>query len=73
MDRGRTGFRGVMPDIWSVANLMLKRYGENAQSESAKRADELAATGDHAGAAVLRRVIDAIMQLANRTSPGQIH
>jgi hypothetical protein len=35
-------FRGVIPeiDMWRVANLMLKRYGENAQSESAKRADE---------------------------------
>src|SRR4051794_7169214 len=30
-------------DIWRAATLMLKRYGENAQSESARRANELAA------------------------------
>ena len=29
-------------EIWRVANLMLKRYGEDAEVESAKRADELA-------------------------------
>ena len=28
-------------DIWRVANLMLKRYGDLAEVESARRADEL--------------------------------
>jgi len=28
-------------DIWRVANLMLKRYGNEAEAESARRADEL--------------------------------
>jgi hypothetical protein len=28
-------------DIWHVANLMLKRYGDEAEAESARRADEL--------------------------------
>jgi hypothetical protein len=28
-------------DIWRVANLMLKRYGDNAEAESARRVDEL--------------------------------
>jgi hypothetical protein len=39
----------VIPDIdiWRAANLMLKRYGEKALEESATRADELAANGDH--------------------------
>jgi hypothetical protein len=43
------GFRPVIPDIdiWRAATLMLKRYGENAQQESAARADELANEGDH--------------------------
>jgi hypothetical protein len=31
---------------------MLKRYGEKALEESTMRADELAAGGDHNGAAV---------------------
>ena len=36
--------------IWRATNLMLKRYGEKALEESAARADELAADGDHDGA-----------------------
>jgi hypothetical protein len=39
-------------DIWRVANLMLKRYGDTALVESARRADELATAGDIAGVAV---------------------
>jgi hypothetical protein len=50
-------------DIWRVANLMLKRYGAEADIESAIRAEELAEAGDWAGEAVWRRIIDAIGQL----------
>ena len=46
-------------DIWRVANLMLKRYGDEADIESAIRAEELAEEGDHNGVAVWRRVIEA--------------
>ena len=60
-------------DIWRVANLMLKRYGDEADIESAIRAEELAEEGDHNGAAVWRRVTSAIEQLANRTPPGLVH
>jgi len=28
-------------DIWRVAKLMLDRYGDEAEAESARRADEL--------------------------------
>jgi hypothetical protein len=37
------------------------------------RADELAAQDDHNGAAVWRRIIHAVGQLANRTPPGPLH
>ena len=47
-------------EIWRVAQLMLKRHGEDAGLESAKRADELAEDGDYNGAAVWRRVVDAV-------------
>ena len=47
-------------DIWRAASLMLKRYGEKALEESAARADELFAEQDHDGAAVWRRIIDAV-------------
>ena len=60
-------------DIWRVANLMLKRYGDEADIESAIRAEELAEEGDHNGAAVWRRIINAIGQLENTTPPGPLH
>ena len=60
-------------DIWRVANLMLKRYGDEADIESAIRAEELADAGDRAGEAVWRRIVDAIGQLENTTPPGPLH
>ena len=45
-------FSGVISeiDIWRAATLMLKRYGDKALEQSATRAQELAADGDHDGA-----------------------
>jgi hypothetical protein len=60
-------------DIWRVASLMLSCYGDEADIESAIRAEELFEEGDHNGAAVWRRVIDAISQLLNTTPPGPVH
>jgi len=47
----------MIPDIniWRVANLMIKRYGDLAEVESARRADEPWEVGDAAGVAVWRR------------------
>jgi hypothetical protein len=39
---------------------MLKRYGEKAVEESATRAAELAADGDHNGEATWRRIAAAV-------------
>ena len=60
-------------DIWRAATLMLKRYGEKALEESAARADELFAEQDHYGAAVWRRIVDAVSQLANTRPTGRPH
>ena len=60
-------------DIWRAASLMLKLYGEKALEESAARADELFAEQDHDGAAVWRRIIDAVGQLANMKPSGRPH
>ena len=60
-------------DIWRAANLMLKRYDDEADIESAIRAEELAAAGNWVGEAVWRRIIDAIGQLENTTPPGPLH
>jgi hypothetical protein len=65
----------VIPEIniWRAANLMLKRYGDKALEESAARADEFAAQDDYNGAAVWRRITDAVGQLANQTPPSALH
>jgi hypothetical protein len=60
-------------DIWRAAQLMLKRYGDEALKESAARADELMAAGDDNGAAVWRRITAAVVELANTTPPGMVH
>jgi hypothetical protein len=60
-------------DIWRAANLMLKRYDDEADIESAIRAEELAEAGDWAGEAVWRLIIDAIGQLGNTIPPGPLH
>ena len=60
-------------DIWRAAQLMLNRYGDKALEESAGRADELAATGDDGAVAVCRRIMAAVVQLANNTPPGPVH
>ena len=60
-------------DIWRVANLMLKRYGDLAEVESARRADELWEAGDAAGVAVWRRVMGAVRRLVNVTPLGPMH
>jgi hypothetical protein len=60
-------------DIWRVADMMIRRYGESAQAESARRADEFADVGDHGVAAVWRRVMRAAAELANTTPTGAVH
>jgi hypothetical protein len=60
-------------DIWRVATLMLKRYGDEADIEGAIRAEERADAGDWVGEAVWRRIIDAVGQLENTTPPGPLH
>ena len=60
-------------DIWRAAKLMLKRYGEKALEESAKRVDELAAGEDYNGIAIWRRITTAVQQLANNTPSGPVH
>jgi hypothetical protein len=60
-------------DIWRAAYLMLRWYGDTAQEESARRADEFAAAADPDGEAGWRRIIAVIGHLANTTPSGPIH
>ena len=54
-------------EIWRAAVLMLSRYVGDAEANSFRRAVELAAEGDHAGAAIWRRITVAIEQLTDTT------
>jgi hypothetical protein len=56
-----------------MSRSLVLAYGERALEESAARADELAAAGDHSGAATWRRIMAAVTQLANKTPPGPVH
>src|SRR5215471_20880494 len=52
-------------EIWRVAALMVSRYAGEAEANSFRRAEESAAEGDHAGAAIWRRIAVAIEQLTD--------
>jgi hypothetical protein len=52
---------------------MIKRYGDTAVEESAARANELALAGDDDGAAIWRRIMSAVTELANKTPPGRVN
>jgi hypothetical protein len=68
-------------EIWRAAVRMLSRYAGDAEANSFRRAMELrqcesrrsapklAAEGDHAGAAIWRRITVAIEQLTDTTGP----
>src|SRR5712671_4072685 len=56
-------------EIWRVAVLMVDRYADEAEANSFRRARERAAEGDHAGAAIWRRVTVAIEHLTDTTGP----
>ena len=76
LDRRRAG---LIPDmisgreIWQTANVMVKRYGEDAATESAKRADELFDEGDADGCAIWRRITEAIKGLAAMEPEGKVN
>ena len=56
-------------DIWRVAVLMVNRYADEAKANSDRRVEELAADGNHVGAAIWRRVTVAIEQLTDTAEP----
>jgi hypothetical protein len=56
-------------DIWRVAVLMVNRYADAAEAKADRCADDLETEGDHAGAAIWRRVTVAIERLTDTTGP----
>ncbi len=60
-------------EIWQAAGAMIKRYGEDAATEAAMRADELLAEGDADGYAVWKRIIQAVEGLAGMEPGGKVN
>lgn len=53
-------------DIWRSAQVMLKRYGDDATVEATKRADEFLDTDNTSGVVIWRRILKAIEELQRR-------
>lgn len=58
-------------DIWRVAGMMIKRYGDTADLEAGIRADELGGKGDRASMRIWLRILDAIDRLQH-VRPGEL-
>ena len=59
-------------DIFRVANLLVKRHGQDAPIQAAMRADELLEAGDLDGCAVWRRILRAVAELQGTApKPGE--
>jgi hypothetical protein len=58
-------------DIYASANVMIRRFGEDANIEAAMRADERLEAGDLDGQAVWKRIIKAIEELQSTTKPAE--
>jgi hypothetical protein len=54
-------------DIWRAAQLLVKRYGDDAAIQAGMRAEELPARGDDDGAATWRAIIRAVEELQRAT------
>jgi hypothetical protein len=50
-------------EIWQCAQIMVKRYGDDAANQAAARANKLGGEGDNEGCAVWVRIVRAIRQL----------
>jgi len=57
-------------DIWRVADLLMKEYGDDAVSLASKRADSMLAQGDTEGFTVWLKVVKTIETL-QRKGPGE--
>jgi hypothetical protein len=59
------------PDILRAAKLLIDQHGDDAAIRAAQRADELADEGDMDGAAVWRRILEAIDELTRGRREGE--
>ncbi len=57
-------------DLWRAAQVMVKRYGKDAATEAAMRADEFLDQGNLDGKRLWMRIMQAIEEL-QRERPGR--
>ena len=60
-------------DIWRAAKLTIDEHGAGAWIHAALRIDELKVAGNFDGAAVWKRIADAIAKLDDMQASGEIH
>lgn len=60
-------------DIWAAANVLLVKYGREAEIKAAERIDALSAAGDEDGVAVWQSILRVIGQLRGTAPTGAIH
>ena len=60
-------------EIWQAAGAMIKRYGEDAATEAAIRADKLLAEGDLEGCALWKRIMRAAEELLAMEPEGKVN
>jgi hypothetical protein len=58
-------------DIYSAALIMVKRYGEDAATQAAMRADVLGAENDTEGQREWIRIMEAVKTLQRTRAPGE--
>ncbi len=59
-------------DIYRVANLLVKRHGQDAPIEAAMRADAMLDKGDLDGYAAWRRIVKAVEELLSKERPAGV-
>ena len=59
------------PDIFRAAKLLIDKHGNDAAIRAAQRADGLLTGGDMDGAAVWRRILEAIDELTRGRREGE--
>jgi hypothetical protein len=60
-------------DIWRTASLLISQFGDDAEFEAARRADQMLDRGDIDGQRVWRRVLAAVGELTTTVPSGQVN
>jgi hypothetical protein len=60
-------------DIWRTASLLISQFGDDAEFEAARRADQMLDTGDIDGQRIWRRVLAAVRELTATVPAGRVH